>query len=257
MRSNTPARVNPLTFPNVSNLLGVLLMIKRFIYSLASCGLAFAALTFQPSSATAGMITSFSGSTGGSALAGQLYANFDNRPLGNTTPTTATACRWPSPAAAPSSGQLAVPDECPDPLGATTTCFRADHPRRTGHHDLRLDRTGVDHADLRGAEHLLRHPLGVDRHVQLADVQLRRRHDPDPDRLGGRFRHRGCRRRLHDGLRQLLRTAFRSVVATSTQNSFEFDNVAFAVPEPSSLVLCGIAGLAGLGSPGPRRRPVA
>ena len=42
--------------------------------------------------------------------------------------------------------------------------------------------------------------------------------------------------------------AFTSVVATSTQNSFEFDNVAFggAVPEPSSMALCSIAGVIGM-----------
>ena len=40
--------------------------------------------------------------------------------------------------------------------------------------------------------------------------------------------------------------AFTSVVATSTQNSFEFDNVAnAAVPEPSSMALCGVAGMIG------------
>ena len=43
--------------------------------------------------------------------------------------------------------------------------------------------------------------------------------------------------------------AFTSVQLSSTQNSFEFDNVAYgnvAVPEPSSLALCVVAGLAGL-----------
>ena len=44
--------------------------------------------------------------------------------------------------------------------------------------------------------------------------------------------------------------AFTRVVASSGANSFEFDNVAFAntaVPEPSSVILCGLAGLIGLG----------
>ena len=43
--------------------------------------------------------------------------------------------------------------------------------------------------------------------------------------------------------------AFTRVVASSPTNSFEFDNVAYgnvAVPEPSSLLLCGLAGLVGL-----------
>lgn len=45
-------------------------------------------------------------------------------------------------------------------------------------------------------------------------------------------------------------TAFTRVVASSALNSFEIDNVAygnFLVPEPSSVVLCGLAGLIGLG----------
>ena len=39
----------------------------------------------------------------------------------------------------------------------------------------------------------------------------------------------------------LSTTAFTSVVASSTSYAFEFDNVAYAVPEPASLALCGTA----------------
>ena len=52
-------------------------------------------------------------------------------------------------------------------------------------------------------------------------------------------------------------SAFSSVVASSTSNSFEFDNVAFspaAVPEPSSMALWGIAGVVSLGVARARRR---
>ncbi|WP_435009396.1 PEP-CTERM sorting domain-containing protein [Tundrisphaera lichenicola] len=55
--------------------------------------------------------------------------------------------------------------------------------------------------------------------------------------------------------------AFTKVVATSGSYAFEFDNVAFnpsaAVPEPSSLALCGIAGITGLAAFRRRLRRVA
>ncbi len=51
--------------------------------------------------------------------------------------------------------------------------------------------------------------------------------------------------------------SFNRVVATSSSYAFEFDNVAYngsAVPEPSTLVLAGVAALGGLGMWARRRR---
>ncbi len=41
-------------------------------------------------------------------------------------------------------------------------------------------------------------------------------------------------------------TGFRSVVATSSQYAFEFDNVAYAVPEPAAMLVWGFLSLVGL-----------
>ena len=48
-------------------------------------------------------------------------------------------------------------------------------------------------------------------------------------------------------------TAFTSVVARSGSNAFEFDNVAYAVPEPASLAMCATA-LVGLTGAAARKR---
>ena len=64
-------------------------MINRFLRLLAAPAVAVAVLGFPQSSARAGLVT-YTASVGGSALAGQSYANFDNRTLGSTNQTTAS-----------------------------------------------------------------------------------------------------------------------------------------------------------------------
>ena len=234
-------------------------MIVRPLRSPAAPALALVGLAFQ-SSAHAGMVT-YTAATDGSAMAGQAYANFDNRTLGSTGQTTGTGLTVAfTGGGAFVQGSVAGQYAAPTLSGGNDTHFATTaNPTYTGADVTTYVSTGIGSTTLTfaaGSSSYLGILWGsIDAYNSLTFNFV----DGTKQTIGGSslLTMLGAAAGGTTAYVNFAGSAFSSVVATSSQSSFEFDNVAFspaAVPEPSSLALCGIAGLAGLGFSRFRRR---
>ena len=235
-------------------------MNARILRLLAAPALAVSGLALVQPSAEAGMVT-FTAATGGSALAGASYSNFDGRTLGSTNQTTASGLSVAfTGGGAFVQGSVTNQYAAPIISGANNLFFEQNStpgPDTTTYVSTGVGSTTLTFAT--GSSSYLGLLWGsVDAYNSLTFNFL----DGTTQVVGGSaiLSAIGANAGGTTAYVNFTGSAFSSVVASSTANSFEFDNVATtaAVPEPSSLALCGIAGAAGLGmARARRRRPTA
>ena len=237
-------------------------MVTRFLRLFVAPGLVFAGLALPQPSARAGMVT-FTASTGGSALAGQSYANFDNRPLGSISQPTGANLVVSSNSTNAAFVQGSVPSQYAAPIvsGLNNMFFEPTNPATSTPDTTTYVSTGVGAVTLAfasGSSSYLGILWGsIDTYNSLRFNFT----DGTSQTIGGSsiLSMLGVGGGGTTAYVNFTGSAFSSVVASSTSNSFEFDNVAYstaAVPEPSSMALCGIAGFAAMGLVQVRRRRV-
>jgi len=223
-------------------------MVNRFIRFVASIGLVVAGLAFQGSKAQASF--AITATSGGSALGGASYGNLDNLALGSAGGVDGGGLNVAFIGDSAAAVRGSVPREYSAPIlsGANNTFFG---PPATGADTTTYASSGTGSVALTfatGAQNYLGLLWGsVDNYNTLSFF------DANNNSVGS-IRGSAIRELAEDRnptgtlyVNIVSTLSFTRVVASSTSNSFEFDNVAFAsVPEPSSLAMCGVAGLIGL-----------
>ncbi len=231
-------------------------MVNRFLHLIAVSSFVVVAFASHQS-ARAGMV-SFTASTGGSALAGETYSNFDNRTLGSTNQTTNTGLAVAfTGGGAFVQGSMAGQYVAPIISGGNNLFFESS--TATGPDTTTYVSTGIGSTTLTFATTPTNY-LGIlwgsiDSYNSLT---FNFADGTSQTVTGAMIIASLSSNATATAYVNFIGSAFTSVVASSTATSFEFDNVAYgtAVPEPSSLVLCGIAA-AGLGAVRLRRRRAA
>ncbi len=222
-------------------------MVNRFIRFVATTSLVVAGLALQGSSAQADF--AITASSGGSAFGGASYANLDGLALGSAGGVDGggLSVAFIGDSAAAVQGSVARQYSAPILSGANNTFFG---PPATGADTTTYASSGTGSVALTfatGTQNYLGLLWGsVDTYNTLTFFNG----TTNVGSITG-----STVRAIADGANptgtlyvNIVSTlSFTRVVASSTSNSFEFDNVAFAtVPEPSSLAMCGVAGLIGL-----------
>lgn len=217
-------------------------MLDRFMRLCATSGLVVAGLVLQQSSTRASFVVT--ASSGGSALAGASYANFDGLPATGGTSGGATVSFTGNGAAV--TGSSANNYAAPILAGGNNTFFGQAY---TGADATTYLSTGSASATLtfnRGPLSYLGLLWGS---VDSGNTLTFFNGSTNVGSVTGAqlLANNGVASNTTVYVNILSNLAFTSVVATSPANSFEFDNVAYgaAVPEPSSLALCGIFGALG------------
>lgn len=220
-------------------------MNSRSLRTLATASLVVAGLAFQGGTARAAF--SLSASATGSAQAGATYATLDNLPAAGGTSNGLNVAFNGSGAAV--TGSVMSQYVAPVLAGANNQFFG---PTYTGTDTTTYASSGTGQTIFtfaNGSQNYLGLLWGsVDTYNSLtffdaSNNVLGTFTGSDVIAAAGGL---GATAALYVNINSTI--AFSRVVASSGSNSFEIDNVAYAmtaVPEPSSFALCGIAGLIG------------
>ncbi len=223
-------------------------MVNRLVRSVASIGLIVAGLAFQNSKAQASFVITASAT--GSAFAGASYGNLNGLALGSAGGVDGggLSVAFIGDSAAAVQGDVRGQYSAPILSGANNTFFG---PPATGTDTTTYASSGSGSVALtfaNGAQNYLGLLWGsVDNYNTLSFF------DANNNSVGS-IRGSTILELAEGGnptgsqfVNIVSTLSFTRVVASSTSNSFEFDNVAFAtVPEPSSIAMCGVASLIGL-----------
>ena len=228
-------------------------MVIRSLRLLAAPALVLAGLALQQPAADAAF--NISATSGGSAFGNATYSNFDNRTLGNTTQITNNGALQVSFTGSGAFVQNSSQNQYQAPIisGFNNNFFETTTPPATPIADTTTYiSSGVGSATLTflsGPQMYLGLLWGsVDTYnsltFNLVGGGTQTFTGADIMTAAGSTNTTGT---LYVNITSTV--AFTSVVASSTRTSFELDNVAYStsvVPEPSSMALCGIAGVIGM-----------
>ena len=199
---------------------------------------------------------------GGSASAGASYSNFDSLPLGSAGGTSnGVGVAFSGTAAATVEGSVTGQHAAPALSGLNNQFFGPLYSGPDATHYLSTGTGSVTLTFADGPMHYLGLLWGsIDNYNSLTffDGSTELGTITGSEVLSPANGNTGAVGTAYVNINSTV--AFTSVVASSTSNAFELDNVAYApsaVPEPSSLALCGIAGVAGLVVARVRRKRIA